>query len=152
MKFNLRMVLESRDFGCAYGLGIAHDNGIPHQLARVGQVFQCDATPEEVADKLDLLAQGLRKVAQIRAGLPGADDVVTASVPGLPQGPALRPHELRVQAEKTELDGMVGRLGTFLASTAFQDVPELDQQLLTLQHGVMQLYSRVLGQRIERFR
>lgn len=61
------------------------------------------------------------------------------------------PFQRRVVAEKAALDDNLERLGTFLASRAFQSVPELDQQLLTLQHGVMQLYSRVLGQRIARF-
>lgn len=56
----------------------------------------------------------------------------------------------RVIEEKTGLDAKLKRMSEFGCSEFFQKLSE-DQGLLNLQHAAMEEYSRVLGQRIERF-
>lgn len=63
----------------------------------------------------------------------------------------LQPHEQRVVVEKAQLDARFSKLGDFLGSNAFKLLAEEDQILLLNQHGAMNVLSRILGQRIERF-
>ena len=62
------------------------------------------------------------------------------------------PHEERVVAERKELDGKIMKLNTFIIeSKIFQELLEDDKDLLESQRVVMEDYSNILRQRIERF-
>ena len=62
------------------------------------------------------------------------------------------PHEERVLLEKKELDEKIMKLNTFIKdSKIFQDLSEDDKDLLEHQRVVMEDYSSILGQRIEKF-
>lgn len=63
----------------------------------------------------------------------------------------LAPHQARVVDEKNELDDKLGKLEGFLATDLFRGLPDEDRDLLVAQFGLMQAYSEVLAQRIERF-
>lgn len=63
----------------------------------------------------------------------------------------MQPHELRVHAEKQDLDDKLEKLLNFIGSTPFMKLHPVDRSLLRLQADLMRAYSRVLEQRIERF-
>lgn len=60
----------------------------------------------------------------------------------------LAPHQQRVVEEKRVLDGNLAKLQDFIASPAFEGVPEVEQRRLHKQVSVMKLFSEVLGERI----
>ena len=64
----------------------------------------------------------------------------------------MRPHELRVVAEKADLDDNLARLDAALANPAFTaERTKRQLQLLAEQRHYMSLYSQVLGVRIAEF-
>jgi hypothetical protein len=64
---------------------------------------------------------------------------------------SLEPHQQRVIAEKEQLDEKIAALGMFLAGELFPTLDVAEQIRLTMQFGIMQDYSGVLGERIAAF-
>jgi hypothetical protein len=66
----------------------------------------------------------------------------------------LQPYQERVIQEKAELDLNIFKLLAFTGASnpVFSAMDFPDRDLLNRQCNLMQLYSEVLGQRIERFR
>ncbi|HAB02621.1 MAG TPA: hypothetical protein DCE25_06715 [Pseudomonas sp.] len=62
-----------------------------------------------------------------------------------------QPHQVRVVAEKAQLDDMLGKLSTFMETDLFKGLPEKVQELRTAQRGAMREYSDLLGEIIELF-
>lgn len=62
-----------------------------------------------------------------------------------------QPHELRVIAEKTELDDKIAKLNAFTGSPTFSALEHEDQRLLRSQLVAMGGYTEILRRRIERF-
>lgn len=60
-------------------------------------------------------------------------------------------HELRVIAEKADLDDKVAKLNAFTASPTFAALDPADQRLLRSQLVAMGGYTEILRRRIERF-
>lgn len=71
----------------------------------------------------------------------------------LPIGSAegLAPHQLRVVAEKAQLDDKVGKLSAFFNTDLFKGLPTKEAELLTAQLGAMREYSDLLAERIALF-
>ncbi len=67
------------------------------------------------------------------------------------QEKTLAPHQARIVDEKSALDEKLGKLEGFFTTDLFSGLPSEDRDLLVTQFGLMQGYSEVLGQRIERF-
>ncbi|OPE00278.1 crAss001_48 related protein [Pseudomonas aeruginosa] len=63
----------------------------------------------------------------------------------------LAPHEIRVVAEKAQLDDKVGKLSAFMGTDLFKTLPDKVQELRTAQLGAMREYSGLLGEIIELF-
>ena len=64
---------------------------------------------------------------------------------------SLLPHQIRVVAEKSELDERLHRLVAFMATATFAELPEAEQARMTRQRDLMAQYSAVLGERIDAF-
>jgi hypothetical protein len=64
---------------------------------------------------------------------------------------SLLPHQIRVVAEKGELDERLHRLVPFMATATFAELPEAEQARMTHQRDLMEQLSAVLGERIEAF-
>lgn len=64
---------------------------------------------------------------------------------------ALLPHQIRVVAEKRELDERLQRLVAFMGTATFAELPEAERARMTRQHNLMQQLSAVLGERIDAF-
>ena len=63
----------------------------------------------------------------------------------------LQPHQQRVVDEKKELDEKRDKLIVFFCTPVFAALDQSEKDRLRLQHGVMGLYSEILGQRIAAF-
>tara|TARA_R110002094_G_C4885411_1_gene209343 strand:+ start:398 stop:589 length:192 start_codon:yes stop_codon:yes gene_type:complete len=63
----------------------------------------------------------------------------------------MQPHQQRVVDEKTELEGKLQLLTTFLSGDLFTSLPEDEQKRLNLQAGIMADYVEVLEERITAF-
>lgn len=63
----------------------------------------------------------------------------------------MQPHELRVVEEKRELDARISKLGPFLKTEMYNQLPEAEKDRLFRQHGLMNLYSTILSERIAAF-
>ena len=64
---------------------------------------------------------------------------------------ALLPHQIRVVAEKRELDERLQRLVVFMGTATFAELPEAERARMTRQRDVMTELSAVLGDRIDAF-
>jgi hypothetical protein len=64
---------------------------------------------------------------------------------------ALLPHQIRVVAEKRELDERLQRLVAFMGTATFAELPEAERARMTRQRDVMTELSAVLGERIDAF-
>jgi len=64
---------------------------------------------------------------------------------------ALLPHQIRVVAEKRELDERLQRLVAFMGTATFAELPEAERARMTRQRDVMTELSAVLGDRIDAF-
>lgn len=64
---------------------------------------------------------------------------------------ALLPHQIRVVAEKRELDERLQRLVAFMDAVTFAELPEAERARMTRQRDVMTELSAVLGERIDAF-
>lgn len=64
----------------------------------------------------------------------------------------MKPHEERVVKEKDELDEKAEKLCQFIETDTFKNLPKEDIKLLKLQLCAMDVYSGVLGMRIDRFK
>lgn len=66
----------------------------------------------------------------------------------------MQPHEERVVKEKIELDERLSKLKEFCfdpGSPIFKGLLPIDRDLLEQQYDAMRMYSKILGQRIDRF-
>lgn len=63
----------------------------------------------------------------------------------------IQPHQQRVIDEKTELDDKRTKLLSFLNTDLFYSLDQAEKDRLRTQHGIMGLYSELLGQRITAF-
>lgn len=63
----------------------------------------------------------------------------------------MQPHQERVVAEKTDLDGKIERLTTFIHGKIYSNLDGLEQDRLNRQLRYMNDYSNVLGERIAAF-
>lgn len=63
----------------------------------------------------------------------------------------MAPHQLRVAAEKLDLDEKLDKLFSFVSSEKWSDVPVEEKLRLRIQIGAMVAYSLVLEQRIAAF-
>ncbi|WP_430230526.1 crAss001_48 related protein [Paraburkholderia tropica] len=63
----------------------------------------------------------------------------------------LAPHQVRVVAEKNELDEKIAKLVSFVGSPTWSRLDEAERSRLTEQGLAMQDYSRILGDRIAAF-
>ena len=63
----------------------------------------------------------------------------------------MKPHEERVVIEKKELDAKRERLAVFGRSAVFQLLDKAERDRLRRQLEAMDLYSKILGERIEGF-
>ena len=64
----------------------------------------------------------------------------------------LPPHQLRVLAEKFDLDIKISKLRTFFMGVIYPTLPVSERQLLHDQLQVMEEYSDILGKRINSFK
>lgn len=65
----------------------------------------------------------------------------------------MQPHEERVVIEKQELDEKLAKLAVFSqGNSIYKELPNEDRELLESQYLVMEQYSKILGQRIARFK
>jgi hypothetical protein len=64
---------------------------------------------------------------------------------------ALQPHQIRVVAEKGELDERLQRLVVFMGTATFPELPEAEQARMTHQRDLMAQLSAVLAERIAAF-
>ena len=62
------------------------------------------------------------------------------------------PHQLRVIAEKKELDERGNKLDQFILSDQFNAIPAAEQERMKRQLEIMGKYSEVLGERIAGFK
>ena len=62
------------------------------------------------------------------------------------------PYQERVVNERDDLKTKANALYGFLASSTFETLPKLDQELLKQQYYAMMIYIGILDQRIERFK
>lgn len=63
----------------------------------------------------------------------------------------LAPHEVRVVAEKAQLDDKVAKLSAFMGTDLFNGLPDKVKELRTAQLGAMREYSGLLGEIIDLF-
>ena len=63
----------------------------------------------------------------------------------------LQPHQQRVVDEKQSLDEKRGKLNAFLETATFHSLSYKQRYLLNRQSMLMDLYSEVLGERIQAF-
>ena len=100
------------------------------------------------------LTAAVCKSAELTDAIGRLVDEQCINVELLPPGAldGLQPHEQRVVLEKAQLDAGFNKLGTFLDSVTYRALDDEDKILLLNQHGAMGLLSRILGQRIERFK
>ena len=63
----------------------------------------------------------------------------------------LAPHQLRVKAEKEELDDKIRKLTTFTGGKIFPTLDKAEQDRLLTQLAHMKAYSDVLGERFAAF-
>ncbi|MCE0757118.1 hypothetical protein CXG50_12270 [Pseudomonas plecoglossicida] len=63
----------------------------------------------------------------------------------------LAPHQIRVVAEKAQLDDKIGKLSAFFDTDVFKGLPDKESELLTAQLGAMREYSDLLAERIALF-
>ena len=69
-----------------------------------------------------------------------------------PKPPLLQPHQMRVVAEKAELDKKANALSDFIGnSPIFETLDAAEQERLKEQNDVMWQYSEILGARIAAF-
>lgn len=67
----------------------------------------------------------------------------------------MQPHEERVIVEKAEIDDKLAKLKEFCfdpGSPVFKALEPIDRDLLEDQYTVMERYSKILGDRIFRFK
>lgn len=62
-----------------------------------------------------------------------------------------QPHQVRVIAEKAQLDDKIAKLDAFTKTPAFKSLTALDDELLTTQLSCMREYSSILARRIHGF-
>ncbi|QDR69231.1 hypothetical protein [Pseudomonas sp. BJP69] len=62
-----------------------------------------------------------------------------------------QPHQVRVVAEKAQLDDKIAKLDAFTKTGAFKRLTALDDELLTAQLSCMREYSSILARRIHGF-
>ena len=67
------------------------------------------------------------------------------------RGIEMAPFQIRVVEEKQELDEKIARLDAFVDGSLFSQASPDEQGRLHRQLGVMQMYSRILGERIAHF-
>lgn len=60
-------------------------------------------------------------------------------------------HQVRVIAEKAQLDDKIAKLDAFTKTQAFKSLTALDDELLTTQLSCMREYSSILARRIHGF-
>lgn len=63
----------------------------------------------------------------------------------------LEPYQQRVVREKSKLDERISNLVDFMACELFSGISDQEQDALTSQLTAMNIYSVVLGQRVDRF-
>ena len=63
----------------------------------------------------------------------------------------MQPHQERVVMELNELNSKIEKLIPFLGGKIYGSLPEAEQLRLNKQLGYMQLYSKVLEERISAF-
>ncbi len=61
-------------------------------------------------------------------------------------------YQERVIAEKKDLDEKANKLYKFLLADSFDELDEIDKDLLSDQYDAMTEYRIILGKRIERFK
>jgi hypothetical protein len=61
-------------------------------------------------------------------------------------------YQQRVVSEKSDLDEKTAKLGEFIKSDKFDELPEDERERLARQHDCMEEYSEVLGERITAFK
>jgi hypothetical protein len=64
---------------------------------------------------------------------------------------ALQPHQIRVLAEKDELDQRLQRLVAFMNTATFTELSEAEQARMRRQQDLMAELSAILGERIDAF-
>lgn len=64
---------------------------------------------------------------------------------------SMPPYQLRVVAEKAELDIKIDKLLAFLDTEVYEVLDVDEQRRLHIQHHAMCTYSAMLGERIEAF-
>mgnify|MGYP000844660254 CR=1 FL=1 len=63
----------------------------------------------------------------------------------------MKPYQERVLIEQQELDVKLTRLNDFITSDSFCSVPTIEQDMMKDQLIAMQVYSRILADRIDGF-
>ena len=63
----------------------------------------------------------------------------------------MAPHQERVVKEKKELDEKLSKLDAFCLTDMFASLPFEEQGRLNRQHSAMEVYSRILAERIAAF-
>lgn len=61
------------------------------------------------------------------------------------------PHQIRVVAEKSQLDDKISKLSAFFGTEIFKSLSSNEVELLTAQLGAMREYSDLLAGRIKQF-
>lgn len=61
------------------------------------------------------------------------------------------PYQLRILVEKMDLDDKIERLNTFIETPQFSKLHIAEQSAMGAQSTHMQVYSNILGERIDRF-
>jgi hypothetical protein len=64
----------------------------------------------------------------------------------------MQPHEERVEVEKQQLDEKLVKLDAFFSNPIFSKLPHDERRLLQIQYKLMNQYSRILAERLIRFK
>lgn len=76
-------------------------------------------------------------------------DVFERSYVSLPPTDGLEPYQVRVVAERAELEDRLSKLVSFIGRPAFDDLPQDERARMVRQRRLMEQYAEVLGERVE---
>lgn len=142
----LRIKIEVPADGGPYEAKITESNGNPARILAPGESVE-----------LHVHSSNSIYVTELPAGAKAAAEVNAPATiyKGANVGPSelmrFEAHELRVIAEKTDLDNKIAKLNAFTASPTFAAMDPADQRLLRSQLVAMGGYTETLRRRIERF-
>lgn len=113
------------------------------EFINVAKTLAKRAADDTSAASAHMFAQAAGVLASISRDL----HYMTASTPETP--PPITDWRTRVNEEAAELTAKLTKLGDFIASPGFGNLPEYQQELLKVQQGYMSGYVATLAQRLK---